>query len=135
MSISFEPAAIAEKREDHSSLSPAEVMDIARAKEVCLFRLLMAYISSGLLFMLLPGTFLGVWNLLRISGRESIASVSPAWLQAHGHAQVFDSQAAWNYETCIQRGLGMLGDMDDRGAWARAFSPRSWGCGCCGAPG
>jgi hypothetical protein len=49
----------------------------------------MAYISSGLVFMLLPGTFLGVWNLLQISGSESAASVSPAWLQAHGHAQVF----------------------------------------------
>src|ERR1700741_2901910 len=39
--------------------------------------------------MLLPGTFLGVWNLLQISGRESTGSISPAWLQAHGHAQVF----------------------------------------------
>lgn len=39
--------------------------------------------------MLLPGTFLGVWNLLQISGSESAGSVSPAWLQAHGHAQVF----------------------------------------------
>ena len=39
--------------------------------------------------MLLPGTFLGVWNLLQISGRESVASIPPAWIQAHGHAQVF----------------------------------------------
>lgn len=39
--------------------------------------------------MVFPGTFLGVWNLLQISGRESVASISPAWLQAHGHAQVF----------------------------------------------
>ncbi|MGC2422047.1 MAG: NnrS family protein [Candidatus Acidiferrales bacterium] len=64
-------------------------MEIARAREASLSRLLMAYVSSGLVFMLLPGTFLGVWNLLQISGRESAASVSPAWLQAHGHAQVF----------------------------------------------
>ncbi len=64
-------------------------MEIARTREASLARLLMAYISSGLVFMLLPGTFLGVWNLLQISGRESAASVSPAWLQAHGHAQVF----------------------------------------------
>ena len=69
--------------------SPAEIMDIARARERSLSRLLMAYISSGLVFMLLPGTFLGVWNLLQISGRESAGYVSPAWLQAHGHAQVF----------------------------------------------
>jgi uncharacterized protein involved in response to NO len=71
------------------SRSPAGVADIARAREASLSRLLMAYISSGLVFMLLPGTFLGLWNLLQISGRESVASVSPAGLQAHGHAQVF----------------------------------------------
>jgi hypothetical protein len=49
----------------------------------------MAFITAGLVFMIFPGTFLGVWNLLQISGRESVASISPAWLQAHGHAQVF----------------------------------------------
>ncbi|HEV2488466.1 MAG TPA: NnrS family protein [Candidatus Acidoferrales bacterium] len=49
----------------------------------------MAYVSTGLFFMLLPGTFLGVWNLLQISGNESAGLISPAWLQAHGHAQVF----------------------------------------------
>lgn len=64
-------------------------MEIARARERALSHLLMAYISSGLVFMLLPGTFLGVWNLLQISGSESAGFVSPAWLQAHGHAQVF----------------------------------------------
>jgi len=51
--------------------------------------MLMAFVTTGLFFMLFPGTFLGVWNLLQISGRESVASISPAWLQAHGHAQVF----------------------------------------------
>jgi len=77
------------KSEHHSSLSPAQIMEIARAREASLSRILMTYISSGLVFMLLPGTFLGVWNLLQISGRESAGSISPAWLQAHGHAQVF----------------------------------------------
>ncbi len=38
--------------------------------------------------MLLPGTFLGVWNLISISGRRAAESISPAWIQAHGHAQV-----------------------------------------------
>ena len=71
------------------ALSPAAIMDIARDREQALSRVLMAYISTGLIFMLLPGTFLGVWNLLQISGRESAGSVSPAWLQAHGHAQIF----------------------------------------------
>lgn len=39
--------------------------------------------------MLIPGTFLGVVNLFQASARESVGAVSPAWLQAHGHAQVF----------------------------------------------
>jgi len=72
-----------------SALSPAEVFAQTRAREESLSRLLMAFITSGLFFMLFPGTFLGVWNLLQISGRESVASISAAWLQAHGHAQVF----------------------------------------------
>lgn len=66
-----------------------EVFEITRAREEALSRLLMAFVTSGLIFMVFPGTFLGVWNLLQISGRESITSISPAWLQAHGHAQVF----------------------------------------------
>lgn len=76
-------------KEMNPSPFPAEIMDAARVSEASLSRLLIAYISSGLGFMLLPGTFLGVWNLLQISGGKSVASVSPAWLQAHGHAQVF----------------------------------------------
>ncbi len=73
----------------HSALTPKEVFEIARAREEALSRLLMVFVTSGLFFLLFPGTFLGVWNLLQISGRESVASVSQAWLQAHGHAQVF----------------------------------------------
>lgn len=69
--------------------SHLEIFDLGRAREESLSRLLIAYVSSGLVFMLLPGTFLGVWNLIKISGRESVASISPAGLQAHGHAQVF----------------------------------------------
>jgi hypothetical protein len=49
----------------------------------------MAYVTTGLVFMLFPGTLLGVWNLLEISGRGSAGLVSPARLEAHGHAQVF----------------------------------------------
>lgn len=69
--------------------SPEEIFEAVRAREASLSRLLMAYISSGVVFMLIPGTFLGVWNLLQISSRESAATISPAWIQAHGHAQVF----------------------------------------------
>src|SRR5579883_790182 len=57
--------------------------------ELSLQTLLRVYIATGLLFMLLPGTFLGVWNLLSISAEHTVESLSPAWLQAHGHAQIF----------------------------------------------
>lgn len=59
------------------------------ATEIALQRLVTVYIVTGLLFLLLPGTFLGVWNLVSISGRHSLAGLSPSWLQAHGHAQIF----------------------------------------------
>jgi len=71
------------------TLSPAQIFALTRAREEALSRLLMAFVSTGLFFMVFPGTFLGVWNLLQISGRESLGSISPTWLQAHGHAQVF----------------------------------------------
>lgn len=58
-------------------------------RELHLSRLLSAYIAIGLFFMLLPGTFLGVWNLLTISSHRSIETVSAALIQAHGHAQIF----------------------------------------------
>jgi len=68
--------------------SLAESYARRRERELALSRLLIIYIVGGLLFMLLPGTFLGVWNLIAISGRRAAESVSPAWIQAHGHAQV-----------------------------------------------
>jgi hypothetical protein len=58
-------------------------------RERRLQRLVTAYIVAGLLFMLLPGSFLGVWNLLSISAQHTVDTLSPAWLQAHGHAQIF----------------------------------------------
>ncbi len=61
---------------------------LIKAREESAQRLMMAYVLSGLFFMLLPGTFLGVWNLISISGQHG-AAVSPAWIQAHGHAQMF----------------------------------------------
>jgi hypothetical protein len=65
------------------------ITDRAIAREQSLSRLLMTYIVTGLIFMLLPGTFLCVWNLIKISSREAAESISPAWIQAHGHAQLF----------------------------------------------
>ncbi|MGH9392611.1 MAG: NnrS family protein [Terriglobales bacterium] len=54
-----------------------------------LARLLRAFLASGLVFLLGPGSFLGLWNLFAISQRQASLAVSPAWLQAHGHAEVF----------------------------------------------
>ncbi|HWR16554.1 MAG TPA: NnrS family protein [Terriglobales bacterium] len=68
-------------------MSPTEIFAISRQQEIGLSRMLTAYISVGLAFMLLPGTFLGVWNLFSISGHSS--KIDPAWMQAHGHAQIF----------------------------------------------
>lgn len=68
--------------------TPLQIFARTRIREVQLSRLLIFYISGGLFFMLLPGTFLGVWNLISISGRRAADSISPAWIQAHGHAQV-----------------------------------------------
>ena len=77
------------EKEAGRPLTPLQIFDITAARETTLSRLLMLYISTGLLFMLLPGTFLGVWNLLAISSRRAADSVSAAWIQAHGHAQIF----------------------------------------------
>jgi uncharacterized protein involved in response to NO len=68
--------------------TPEQIFARTSAREVQLSRLLIFFISGGLMFMLLPGTFLGVWNLIFISDRRAADSISPAWIQAHGHAQV-----------------------------------------------
>lgn len=60
-----------------------------RERETELSRIVMLFIGTGLAFMLLPGTFLGVWNLISISSRHAADSISASWIQAHGHAQVF----------------------------------------------
>ncbi|HEV2400836.1 MAG TPA: hypothetical protein VGS27_28135 [Candidatus Sulfotelmatobacter sp.] len=84
-------AALATRVESRSGkrLTAEEIFEITRARERSLSRMLMLYISTGLVFMLLPGTFLGVWNLLAISSRHAANSVSAGWIQAHGHAQIF----------------------------------------------
>jgi len=67
--------------------SPAEAARVAGERRSQ--HLITAFVITGLLFMLLPGTFLGVWNLLNISREHGPASISQAWIQAHGQAQIF----------------------------------------------
>src|SRR5215471_11482280 len=80
-------APCSEARAGQRSLE--ETLDIAPLREKRLSRLLIVYISTGLAFMLLPGTFLGVWNLIAISKHHAATFVSAGWIQAHGHAQIF----------------------------------------------
>ena len=80
---------IVTQREAQTSLPEQAAVALTISRETRLSRLLVTYIVTGLFFLLLPGTFLGVWNLIAISGRHSADSVSPAWIQAHGHAQIF----------------------------------------------
>lgn len=51
--------------------------------------MLRAWIFSGLFFMALPGTLLGFSNLMAISAHHGAAGMPPAWMEGHGHAQMF----------------------------------------------
>lgn len=90
-------------------------------RESQLQRAVTVYIVTGLLFMLLPGTFLGVWNLLSISSQHTVASLSPAWLQAHGHAQLF----GWIGTFVLGIGFYSLSKM---GRLAPFAVSRAWQC-------
>ncbi len=52
-------------------------------------QMLRAWIFAGLFFMALPGTLLGFSNLLAISTHHGLGALPAAWIQGHGHAQVF----------------------------------------------
>src|ERR1035438_8883182 len=60
---------------------------VARERKKSL--MLRAWILSGLFFMALPGTLLGFSNLLAISAHHGLGGLSAAWIQGHGHAQMF----------------------------------------------
>jgi uncharacterized protein involved in response to NO len=51
--------------------------------------MLRAWILAGLFFMVLPGTVLGFTNLIAISRHHGLSALPPAWIQGHGHAQLF----------------------------------------------
>jgi uncharacterized protein involved in response to NO len=60
---------------------------VAREKQKSL--MLRAWIAAGLFFMALPGTLLGFSNLMAISTHHGLAHLPAAWLEGHGHAQMF----------------------------------------------
>ena len=51
--------------------------------------MLRAWIVSGLFFMALPGTLLGFSNLMAISAHHGLGALPAAWMEGHGHAQMF----------------------------------------------
>lgn len=76
-------------RREKPGFAPEQSYEALKQREVGLSRLLVSYIVSGLVFMLLPGTFLGVWNLISITNHHAADTISAPWIQAHGHAQIF----------------------------------------------
>ena len=105
------------------STASAPVGDLASQRESRLQRVTSVYVVTGLLFMLLPGTFLGVWNLISITSQHSLASLSAAWLQAHGHAQIF----GWIGTFVIGIGYYSLSKMGRLAAFAVSRAWLSWG--------
>jgi uncharacterized protein involved in response to NO len=101
---------------------------VSPASETKLQHATAAYVVTGLLFMLLPGTFLGVWNLIAISSRHSVASMSASWLQAHGHAQIF----GWVGTFVIGIGYYSLSKMGRLAPFAVNRAWLSWGLWTCG---
>lgn len=51
--------------------------------------ILRAWIAAGVFFMALPGTLLGFSNLMAISAHHGAGGLPPAWMEGHGHAQVY----------------------------------------------
>lgn len=113
--------------ETGQKLTPQEIFEITAARETRLSQLLMLYVGTGLIFMLLPGTFLGVWNLLAISSRHAPTSVSPAWIQAtamprflagsklhSGHRVLLNSQTTANAKVLSVDCLDIVGPVDLR---------------------
>jgi hypothetical protein len=94
---------------------------LLKAREESAQRLMMAYAITGLFFMLLPGTFLGVWNLISISGGRGNA-ISTSWIQAHGHAQIF----GWIGTFILGIGFYSIPKMTGRNAQPAARGWTAW---------
>ena len=78
-------ASLLENHPEAVSAARPDLLAFERRKS----RLLRLWIVTGIFFMVLPGTILGVANLLLITAHRGFQGLSPAWIQAHGHAQVF----------------------------------------------
>src|SRR5579864_7928441 len=76
----FEQAASTDTIHENSTV-------IARERQKS--SMLRAWIVSGLFFMALPGTLLGFSNLMAISAHHGLGTLPAAWMEGHGHAQMF----------------------------------------------
>jgi uncharacterized protein involved in response to NO len=73
--------------EPHSvAVNPALAIAARERRKSLMLR---AWIFAGLFFMALPGTLLGFSNLMAISAHHGLGALPAAWIQGHGHAQVF----------------------------------------------
>ena len=70
----------------HAAPSPTIAL-VTRERQKSL--MLRAWIASGIFFMALPGTLLGFSNLMAIANHHGLGTLPAAWIQGHGHAQVF----------------------------------------------
>jgi uncharacterized protein involved in response to NO len=82
MVIEVNPQAVERSKSEEGNVPAAE-----RDRQKSL--MLRAWIFSGLFFMALPGTLLGFSNLMAISASRGMGPLPAAWMQGHGHAQVF----------------------------------------------
>jgi uncharacterized protein involved in response to NO len=99
-------------------------IELIKRHEAALQRAVTAWIVTGLFFMLLPGTFLGAWNLIAISDRHGAAHLDPAWIQGHGHAQIF----GWIGTFILGIGFYSLSKMRGMTRFAVSRSWMSWTC-------
>src|SRR5215469_4817964 len=120
--MSTEQTTVKEFRADPSVVQALRAM---REREAAMSKLLMAFIVAGLVFMLFPGTLLGVWNLLQISGRAERVDLSFLAAGARPRAGVrlgrqfssgdrllFHPQAAGARHPRDSRRMGQLGAVD-----------------------
>jgi uncharacterized protein involved in response to NO len=94
-------------------------------------RVLGAFVATGLLFVALPGTLLGVINLLNISGHEQSTAASTAWIQSHGQAQLFGWVGSFIIGISLYVLPKFLGRRPDRfaamwGVWALWTAGAAW---------
>jgi hypothetical protein len=71
---------------ENGQVNSTQAMVLRERRKSVLLRL---WIATGIFFMALPGTLLGFSNLMAIVSHRRLGGLPAAWIQGHGHAQVF----------------------------------------------